>query len=479
MLQEYRDKINKVYIGIIGLSMVAHILFLVLNIAPSILQIGLVIIALPVLITLYRIQQGRLLQIANLLVAALLIEAYMIMLPQYSGVLGSLMIAASAIYFEKRLTIVAVILADLTMLYQGILLRELETIEIIFNISILAFITILVFCITNWGREMINGAIKETERAEELLRQLDETIHVIQKNTEELDGDVILNNDYIQVAEEKSHFIEKAMKEIIIGIVSQTESLNKINSMMIEAETKVLQVNQLGDHLTHVAEESNKAVLDGRDDIHEMSSQMQRIRTVSEKTYNNMQELSSNIEEISSFLAGITQIADQTNLLALNASIEASRAGEAGKGFSVVAEEIRKLAEQSSNTVDHIYEVMTKVRENTNRVLDEADIENMATKEGEKLIIKVERSFGEIQRAFKNIDNSLKAQSGQINHVSNLISSIASEVEEIATISEEHTSATQNLMATVEENNANIYQIAETMGNIKESSKDLQRIIKN
>ena len=268
------------------------------------------------------------------------------------------------------------------------------------------------------------------------------------------------------------------MQEMTAGIMNQAEGLKSISKLMTDTEDKILEVNQFGKNLTQISEATNEIVLDGHQHIDQMSQQMSVIYSASEKTLTTVKVLSDNIEEISHFLGGITQIADQTNLLALNASIEASRAGEAGRGFAVVAEEIRKLAEQSLRTVQEIYTVMQGIKDKTTLVLREAETEHLATEEGEKLIEKVEKSFEEVQRAFKNIDTNLVEQSNQMNHVSQIISDVTQQVEEIAVISEEQTQATRNFMSSVEENNNSVSQIAKKMLNIKEASQALKNRLK-
>ena len=185
------------------------------------------------------------------------------------------------------------------------------------------------------------------------------------------------------------------------------------------------------------------------------------------------------MDEIITFLSGITQIADQTNLLALNAAIEAARAGESGKGFAVVADEVRKLAEQTSNTVKQIDQIMTKIKIKSLKVVDKVKDGSIATNEGTVLITDVTEGFNKIQLSFKDIDSNIANELKMIENASSIFSKIHLETESIASISEEQSSATEEMLATMEEQSKIINLIYTSMQEINKSSENLQEIIRN
>ena len=166
--------------------------------------------------------------------------------------------------------------------------------------------------------------------------------------------------------------------------------------------------------------------------------------------------LQSNMDEVITFLSGITEIAKQTNLLALNAAIEAARAGETGKGFAVVAAEVRKLAEQTSSTVKQIDQVMTKIKAKTLKVVDKVKDGNIATNEGAVLITDVTEAFKKIQLSFKDIDSNIANEIKMIENASSIFAKIHQETENIASIAEEHSSATEEMLATMEQQSESI-----------------------
>ncbi len=206
---------------------------------------------------------------------------------------------------------------------------------------------------------------------------------------------------------------------------------------------------------------------------------MNLINISATESLSTVEELQSNMDEIITFLSGITQIADQTNLFALNAAIEAARAGESGKGFAVVADEVRKLAEQTSNTVKQIDQIMTKIKIKSLKVVDKVKDGSIATNEGTVLITDVTEGFNKIQLSFKDIDSNIANELKMIENASSIFSKIHLETESIASISEEQSSATEEMLATMEEQSKIINLIYTSMQEINKSSENLQEIIRN
>ena len=125
------------------------------------------------------------------------------------------------------------------------------------------------------------------------------------------------------------------------GFANKVEEANKHGEAIKEASTKILDMTNAGSQL-----------MDGS------TQQMAAIDQIVKDSVKNVTQLNTRSQEISKLVVVIKDIADQTNLLSLNAAIEAARAGEHGKGFSVVAEEVRKLAEQTASSVTEITNIV-------------------------------------------------------------------------------------------------------------------------
>ena len=122
----------------------------------------------------------------------------------------------------------------------------------------------------------------------------------------------------------------------------------------------------------------------------------------------------------------------------------------------VLAEEVRKLAEQSAYTVRQIYQIINQIKEKTKNVIDEVSRGQIASQDGEKVVEVVNQNFEMIQVSFKDIDRYISDEINKIGNIADLFSSINVEVESIAGISEEQAASTEELLSTLEEQNLNI-----------------------
>ncbi len=144
----------------------------------------------------------------------------------------------------------------------------------------------------------------------------------------------------------------------------------------------------------------------------------------------------------------------------------------------VLAEEVRKLAEQSAYTVRQIYQIINQIKEKTKNVIDEVSRGQIASQDGEKVVEVVNQNFEMIQVSFKDIDRYISDEINKIGNIADLFSSINVEVESIAGISEEQAASTEELLSTLEEQNLNIKNMYGLIQGIKTSSEKLQGIVK-
>lgn len=165
----------------------------------------------------------------------------------------------------------------------------------------------------------------------------------------------------------------------------QAAAIHETTATMEELKHASAQIAENAGSVARVAEETLGSARNGRGAIHEFTTAMQQIRADGMAVVDSITKLSKRVERIGTVVEVIDEIADRSDLLALNAALEGSRAGEAGKGFSIVAAEMRRLAENVMESTKEIKNLISEIRESTHAAAAAAEASRRATEQGEKL----------------------------------------------------------------------------------------------
>jgi methyl-accepting chemotaxis protein len=165
----------------------------------------------------------------------------------------------------------------------------------------------------------------------------------------------------------------------------QAAAIHETTATMEELKHASAQIAENAGSVARVAEETLNSARSGRGAIGEFIQAMQQIRADGIAVSESITKLLRRVERIGTVVEVIDEIADRSDLLALNAALEGSRAGEAGKGFSIVASEMRRLAENVLDSTKEIKNLITEIREATAAAASAADASRSATEQGERL----------------------------------------------------------------------------------------------
>lgn len=476
--QAYTLKVNKVLTAVLALATISSLLLILLSLSSNYISCVILLVGTSLAGALiYKKSSQK--AIMTILLTSLILSNCNSMLyePRVAAALALATVCLSALYFNRWIPLAIGISLAIVMFYLQLTKFSVGFAIFIVEIICLTFSSSVLFILTKWGSELIQTATEKEINAKSILEELGKTMKVVETSTLSLDSDIDTCNNNLGMVREISNSVALAIQEITKGVVTQTASVDKINSMMSEADGKISEITAFSKMLSEVSLTTNGIVGEGSEKINQMGHQMEIVNNAVTKSYTTVQELNKNMEDVNNFLSGITQIAQQTNLLALNAAIEAARAGESGKGFAVVADEIRKLAEQSSNTVKQISLIIDQITGKTQQVLEDVQKGNEATQAGEVIVSQVNQGFERIHSSFININGYISEELSKIEATAILFTNIRQESENIASVSEEHAAATEEVMATTEEQTANIETIYCLMREIKKSSDSLASLV--
>lgn len=155
--------------------------------------------------------------------------------------------------------------------------------------------------------------------------------------------------------------VSAQIEEIDSIIATQNEKISDCNEQMEELSVKIKSVSGSISAAIDGTSSSMNTIEEGKATVNEMVSQSSQTAEATKDVQEHVAKLADKLSQIGTFVTNIQDIAEQTNLLSLNASIEAARAGEQGRGFSVVAEEIRKLADSSGETAAEIQKIIEEI----------------------------------------------------------------------------------------------------------------------
>ena len=248
-------------------------------------------------------------------------------------------------------------------------------------------------------------------------------------------------------------------------------SVEKMNASIKEVSEYIESTNVSSEKAADIAKESYSEAEELKEAMGEINESMSDVN----KRIDNLIDLSNGIGGI---VEAIQSISQRTNLLALNAAIEASRAGEAGRGFSVVADEIRKLAEQTNKETDKIAEIVTNVRNEINKVEAVTDIVDTKIKEGNNITNNVKTSIESIlEITNKNTDsirvitNISSEQALAIEEITRNIESIGHKIEEIDGFGQKLNEGMLDIEKTIYKKLDDVYEIKNNLDKVDEEMK--------
>jgi methyl-accepting chemotaxis protein len=265
------------------------------------------------------------------------------------------------------------------------------------------------------------------------------------------------------VASSTATLLDNTAKQMTSGMERSVVQVNSVATASEEMSTTSSEITQNCVSATKSSEKANSAAITGETVINETVAVMDRINSIVKSSAKTVGRLGERSDQIGEVINLINDIADQTNLLALNAAIEAARAGEQGRGFAVVADEVRKLAERTTEATKQIGQTIKAMQTETKQAV-------VSMEEG------VKAAEVGTQDARKSGD-ALKDILKQINMVTSEISQIAVASEQQTATANEIAQNIQHISGAMEETARNVSENAEAASHMAGLSAELKKLI--
>lgn len=310
------------------------------------------------------------------------------------------------------------------------------------------------------------------------------SINLFINNIKSILSEVIAVSDSIDVAskitcestQNTAHDIEQislTVSEIAKGAADQA----------IQAQQGARAVEKFSDEINSVYNTYQSVTAESKEIVQLTAIGSKSIKVLLEKSEENykasekisaiIQGFAKTTEGINQFIGAIENIAAQTNLLALNAAIEAARAGEAGKGFAVVADEVRKLADESKKSTQEINNLLHNINRESELAAESIELIKIISHEQNISVSKTDDSFNDIAKAINNIAEKINIVDKAINKMQNDRLVICEIIESISSVTEETAASSEEVASTIENETTTISEIKDVAESLSELIKEL------
>ncbi|THE09689.1 methyl-accepting chemotaxis protein [Bacillus timonensis] len=324
------------------------------------------------------------------------------------------------------------------------------------------------------GQDEIGLLSKSLNVMNASLRSMIREITTVSDQVASKSSELMISSSEVKAASQQ---IASTVQELSTGAEEQAHSSTQLAKMMEEYAGKIQSANQNGSQINESSQHVLEMTKKGHEFMNASTEQMNKINSIMEFSVEKVKGLDEQTKQISTLVKVIRDIADQTNLLALNAAIEAARAGEHGRGFAVVADEVRKLAEQVSHSVKDITEIVNSIQKESNSVARVLLDGYSQVDEGANQIRVTGQTFEDIHSAVTVMVERIRSISENLDIIAGSTVEINLSIDNIAAVSEQSAAGIEQTSASVQQTNSSMETISDHSELLSDLSSRLNTMI--
>ncbi|MCE5286997.1 MAG: methyl-accepting chemotaxis protein [Pelosinus sp.] len=310
-----------------------------------------------------------------------------------------------------------------------------------------------------------------------MVQTLQQVMHKVHSSVEHL----VATSDALKTGAEQTADASTQVATSIAGVASGAESqVEVIQKTSQTIEQMSAGIEEIAAHAANVSQATGKTAqtaVSGGQAVQEAVHQIASAETVVTHSAQVVARLGERSKEIGQIVDTISGIAGQTNLLALNAAIEAARAGEQGKGFAVVADEVRKLAEQSESAAKQIADLIAQIQAETDNAVTVMNKGTAEVHKGAEVVNIAGKSFNDILSMIEEVTKQVNDITGAIDTMAAGSQQVVTDVRAVSELSQTASSHTQSVAAAIEEQSATMEEAASLSNGLAKMAEDLREEI--
>lgn len=315
----------------------------------------------------------------------------------------------------------------------------------------------------------------------ESFNQMNESLRTMVMNIGDTSGHLASSSQQLTASAEETtkaaEQITESIQEVATSSENQVVDVQVISKSAADIAESMQFISRHTEAATRTAVGATGHSELGVEAVSDVISRMDSISGQVENVHHIVNRLQAHSVEIAEIIGILSAIASQTNILALNASIEAARAGEHGRGFTIVASEVKKLAEQSGKFSAQVAELIHKIQDETDQAALAMNTTVTVVTDGLASVQTAGELFGQIRQSVNTMRKEIEQIADSSQEVFNKTSNTANAIHSIVESASETAGGSQNVSAAAEEQLAAMEQISASAAAMSRMAEDLQLVV--